>query len=94
MTYTLALNQIKYIRDVYISDESEDNEQDYPWFYNSYKTIENWEHKDIDLVDREYELKFGVRFIYGHDIRGTVKPIVGIEFPSHAHATMFMLKWS
>lgn len=67
---------------------------EYPWFKNSYESIDDWELNDVDIVDLEYEQKFGLKLIYIIPEDNGVKPIVAIEFPSEADATLFMLRWS
>lgn len=66
-----------------------------PWFSKSYGSIEDWEYLDVDIVDLEYEKKFGVKLIYGTPERkDALKPIVAIEFPNETKAVLFVLKWS
>ena len=65
-----------------------------PWFSKSYDSIED-NLMDVDIVDRKYEKKFGVKLIYGiPESKDALKPIVAIKFPSKAEAVLFVLKWS
>lgn len=50
---------------------------------------------DVDIVDRKYEKKFGVKLIYGTpESKDAIKPILAVEFPSKSEAVLFVLKWS
>lgn len=66
-----------------------------PWFLRSYGTITDWEYRDVDDVDQDYQDKFKVKFVYGEP-KGPrqLKPIIAIDFPSEGDAVMFMLRWA
>lgn len=65
------------------------------WFDRSYESIEDWDHRDVDDVDRDYEKRFNVKLIYDKvDKETDVRPILAVEFPSEAEATLFFLRWS
>jgi hypothetical protein len=65
-----------------------------PWFQKSYDSIED-NLMDVDIVDRKYEKKFGVKLIYGTpESKDAIKPILAVEFPSKSEAVLFVLKWS
>lgn len=73
------------------------NINEYSWFENAYACIETGsDHNSIEFLDKRFEQKFKVKFIYGEpeadDI--DIPAIIGIEFPSETDATMFLLKWS
>lgn len=73
------------------------------WFVKSYETVDN-EGGGIDLeeVDAEYEKRFKVKLLtemkeVTHSNTGFVDKyeyVIGVEFPSEADATLFVLRWS
>lgn len=70
------------------------NVEDCRWFDNSYETIENWDHRDVDDVDYDYEKKFNLKLIYGDpENKDSIRPIIAIDFPSQEDAILFMLRW-
>jgi len=70
------------------------NIEDCGWFQTSYESINDWEFRDVDDVDRDYEEKFKVKLIYGeHEDNKGVRPIAAVEFPSEEEATLFFLRW-
>lgn len=65
------------------------------WFNKSYETISDWEFRDVDDVDRDYEEKFNIKLIYGEvETKEEIRPITAIEFPSEEEATLFFLRWA
>ena len=65
-----------------------------PWFMRSYETIPDWEYRDVKDVDKDYEAKFNLKLVYGETTGNELAPIVAIEFPSEADATLFVLRWA
>lgn len=66
------------------------------WFSRSYEAIlgldrlPTWRQQD-----RAYEQFYGVKLHYGETaMRGDMKPVIAVEFPSEAAATLFFLRWS
>ena len=66
------------------------------WFSNSYGSIPDWEYREVNDVDRDYEKIFNLKLIYDEDneVSKNIQPIVAVEFPSEEEAVMFMLKWA
>lgn len=75
-----------------------DDEGAESWFVNSYKIVDpdDGEHQELEEADKKYERRFKVKLIVENidPALPHIYYVTGVEFPSEAEATLFVLKWA
>lgn len=72
------------------------------WFVKSYEAADTDEGDDIDEADAKFQRAYNVKLIIEpryikspyQQIDDRYDFVTGVEFPSEAEATMFVLRWS